>query len=88
MDVSTKIEKTEAFQKEFLQTEVVRQPDKVNEKAASMLLSLPELCGILLLWRVMACLRVDYSLPVFKLVGSVKAPWLLTVITHEGRWAH
>lgn len=57
------------------------------KKAALMLLSLPELCGIFLLWRVMICLRVDYSLPVFKLLGSVKAPWLLMLIAHKGRWA-
>jgi len=35
----------------------------------------------------MTYLKVDHSLSVFNLLGSVKAPWLFVVITHKGRWA-
>jgi len=45
MDISIKIEKTKAFQKDFLQSKGLRQPDNVNEKAALILQPLPELCG-------------------------------------------
>lgn len=44
-DVSTSTEETKAFQKEFLQTEAVRQLADGNGQVALMSLSLPELCG-------------------------------------------
>lgn len=48
------------------------QPDNVNEKAALMLSSLPELRGMFLLWRVLPCLEWIIACQWFSAVAQVK----------------
>lgn len=85
MDVSIKIGKTNTFEREFFQAEEIKATWSCQWKSWFNVV-IPSWT----MWdtsALMTCLRVDYSLPVFKLLGSVKAPWLLMVITHEGKWA-